>query len=334
VRSRRQWPARGDLVAAREALRSMAAALDEDAPGIFVEMLAWAAALIHEAEDDDEGAFALLGRFWEMDIRDGVYGLHRWLGPPLVRLAMALGRPGSARRVCESTDAAGELASEVPSIRALALRCRGLCDTDGDLLLEAVGLARSSGRVLDLAGSCEGAAGVLRRVGRTAEAKALLTEASELYEGLGAVAWVARVNAQLRQLGVRPGTRGARSRPTTGWKSLTDKEIAIAERVSEGLTNREVARRLHISPHTVNTHLRHVFTKLGVSSRAALAAAVAEKRRAMVRRITQLMDVFRTGFRAQWTGDTHPLTIGKDSRMPAVHFPYRCSRGRPSSTVR
>ncbi len=42
--------------------------------------------------------------------------------------------------------------------------------------------------------------------------------------------------------------------------------------VAEGLTNGAVARRLYMSPHTVNTHLRHVFAKLGVSNRVALAA--------------------------------------------------------------
>jgi DNA-binding CsgD family transcriptional regulator len=44
--------------------------------------------------------------------------------------------------------------------------------------------------------------------------------------------------------------------------------------VAEGLTNGAVARRLYISPHTVNTHLRHVFAKLDISSRVALAAVV------------------------------------------------------------
>ena len=44
--------------------------------------------------------------------------------------------------------------------------------------------------------------------------------------------------------------------------------------VAEGLTNVAVARQLYISPHTVNTHLRHVFTKLGVPNRVALAALV------------------------------------------------------------
>ena len=44
--------------------------------------------------------------------------------------------------------------------------------------------------------------------------------------------------------------------------------------VAEGLTNGAVARRLYISPHTVNTHLRHVFAKLSVPNRVALAAVV------------------------------------------------------------
>jgi DNA-binding CsgD family transcriptional regulator len=51
----------------------------------------------------------------------------------------------------------------------------------------------------------------------------------------------------------------------------------VSELVAEGLTNREVARRLHISPHTVNTHLRHVFQKLAVSTRTELAVSVARR---------------------------------------------------------
>jgi DNA-binding CsgD family transcriptional regulator len=59
-----------------------------------------------------------------------------------------------------------------------------------------------------------------------------------------------------------------------GWKSLTSTERAVSQLVAEGLTNGAVARQLYISPHTVNTHLRHVFAKLGVSNRVALAAKV------------------------------------------------------------
>ena len=103
---------------------------------------------------------------------------------------------------------------------------------------------------------------------------ALLAEALERYERAGADAWAGRVRARLRALGVRPAPRGPRHRPAGGWESLTGTERAVSLLVAEGLTNGAVARRLYISPHTVNTHLRHVFAKLSVSNRVALAAVV------------------------------------------------------------
>ena len=75
-------------------------------------------------------------------------------------------------------------------------------------------------------------------------------------------------------LGVHPAPRDSRHRPTSGWESLTATEQAVSRLVAEGLTNGAVARRLYISPHTVNTHLRHVFTKMGVPNRVALATLV------------------------------------------------------------
>jgi len=137
-------------------------------------------------------------------------------------------------------------------------------------------MTRRGGRLLDHAGSCEDAAAVLAAAGRAEQAKELLSQALAAYEGVGAHAWAARVAAGLRRLRVRRGARGPRSRPAQGWAALTATERAVSQLVAEGLTNREVARRLHISPHTVNTHLRHVFDKLGVSNRTALAAAVTQ----------------------------------------------------------
>ncbi|HTU05224.1 MAG TPA: alpha/beta fold hydrolase [Trebonia sp.] len=61
-------------------------------------------------------------------------------------------------------------------------------------------------------------------------------------------------------------------RPVTGWEALTDAERRVADLVAEGLANRDVAERLYLSRYTVETHLKHVFAKLGVSSRAELAA--------------------------------------------------------------
>jgi DNA-binding CsgD family transcriptional regulator len=64
-----------------------------------------------------------------------------------------------------------------------------------------------------------------------------------------------------------------------GWEGLTDTERAIAEMASQGLTNREIAIRVFLSRHTVDSHLRKVFRKLGVNSRVALAAAVTSRTR-------------------------------------------------------
>jgi DNA-binding CsgD family transcriptional regulator len=58
---------------------------------------------------------------------------------------------------------------------------------------------------------------------------------------------------------------------TNGWAAMTSSELAVAQLVAEGLTNREVAERLFVSPHTVNSHLRHVFAKLRINSRVELA---------------------------------------------------------------
>jgi DNA-binding CsgD family transcriptional regulator len=65
-----------------------------------------------------------------------------------------------------------------------------------------------------------------------------------------------------------PSTRDGR--PQTGWHSLTHAELRVARLVALGLSNRAVAERLVLSPHTVDTHLRHVFAKLSVRSRVQL----------------------------------------------------------------
>jgi predicted ATPase/class 3 adenylate cyclase/DNA-binding CsgD family transcriptional regulator len=64
--------------------------------------------------------------------------------------------------------------------------------------------------------------------------------------------------------------RGQRKRPTTGWAALTPTERDVVRLVSEGLANNDIATRLFVSPRTVQTHLTHVYTKLGLTSRVQL----------------------------------------------------------------
>jgi DNA-binding CsgD family transcriptional regulator len=69
--------------------------------------------------------------------------------------------------------------------------------------------------------------------------------------------------------------RGQRKRPTSGWASLTPTERDVVRLVSDGLANNDIATRLFVSPRTVQTHLTHVYTKLGLTSRVQLAQEAA-----------------------------------------------------------
>jgi len=69
--------------------------------------------------------------------------------------------------------------------------------------------------------------------------------------------------------------RGERKRPTSGWASLTPTEHDVVRLVSEGLGNKDIATRLFVSPRTVQTHLTHVYTKLGLTSRVQLVQEAA-----------------------------------------------------------
>lgn len=71
--------------------------------------------------------------------------------------------------------------------------------------------------------------------------------------------------------------RGERKRPSTGWASLTPTEGDVVRLVGDGLTNKDIAARLFVSPRTVESHLSHVYAKLGLSSRVQLAQAAARR---------------------------------------------------------
>jgi DNA-binding NarL/FixJ family response regulator len=79
----------------------------------------------------------------------------------------------------------------------------------------------------------------------------------------------------LRRAGVRVGRGGRRATGTEGLAALSRREREIAELVAQGLTNREIGARLYLSEKTIETHLTRLFQKLGLRSRAQVAAEVA-----------------------------------------------------------
>ncbi|MFF4490725.1 BREX system ATP-binding domain-containing protein [Streptomyces sp. NPDC001544] len=108
----------------------------------------------------------------------------------------------------------------------------------------------------------------LRRRGRRAEAEDRLRAACRTFRELDAVPWENQCRAELGSLGPIEEAGAAGSGP------LTAQELRIARLVATGLTNKEVAAELRLSPRTVGAHLYRIFPKLGITSRAALARAL------------------------------------------------------------
>jgi DNA-binding CsgD family transcriptional regulator len=106
----------------------------------------------------------------------------------------------------------------------------------------------------------------LRRAGKRREADAVISTARDLYLSLGAQTYVQRCERELKAGGLHP-LRGPR-----GHVELTPQEEAVTLLVAQGLSNREVAAELYISPKTVQYHLTRIYAKLGVRSRAELGA--------------------------------------------------------------
>ena len=137
----------------------------------------------------------------------------------------------------------------------------------------AADLYRAGPRRLAQGSSLEDLGRALVDHGRRAEGVDTLSAALRTYVATGATWDAGRVRRRLRALGVRRRVSGPSPREH-GWAALTERERTVARLVADGLTNRMVAARLIVSPHTVNAHVRHTFTKLGVNSRVALTRIV------------------------------------------------------------
>jgi DNA-binding CsgD family transcriptional regulator len=192
----------------------------------------------------------------------------------LVRGALAEGDQRKAADLAESTQ---RLATTTPGNRDMAAaadHARGLVEQNPATLERA---AVSYSAALTRARALEDAGNAWAEQGDQDNAVALLRQAHTLYERLAAADGMARVRHSMRAAGTRLCHWSHADRPTFGWDSLTDTERRIADLVAQGLSNRQVASRVFLSPHTVAFHLRHVFWKLDISSRVHLARMAAEK---------------------------------------------------------
>jgi len=155
-----------------------------------------------------------------------------------------------------------------PWALALVPRCRGLLSAGAAAdrhFTEALRLHGLSRRPFDRARTQLLYGEALRRARRRVDAREHLRAAFTTFQQLGAAPWAERARTELRASG-----ETARQRNPSTLAQLTPQELQIARFVGQGATNREVAAQLFLSPRTIDYHLRQVFTKLGISSRAEL----------------------------------------------------------------
>jgi DNA-binding CsgD family transcriptional regulator len=110
----------------------------------------------------------------------------------------------------------------------------------------------------------------LRRQRRVTESRIPLRSAQVAFEVIGATAWGEQARAELRAAGLRPSDQMGHSPREV----LSAQEFQIAELVAQGLSNRDIGEHLYLSPRTIGSHLYRMFPKLGVTSRAQLAAVL------------------------------------------------------------
>jgi DNA-binding CsgD family transcriptional regulator len=194
-------------------------------------------------------------------------------GARLARLAITVGDRRGAFSAVNLSERLAALNRGVVTIEASAALARGMVHGEADRLEEGVALLRSSDRPIALAWACEAASrqdGVLSNPAR----RRLMEQARVQYERVGATGCAAQMRDQLPSEPVPRAPDGA-ALQRAAWQSLTSAERRIADEVSRGLTNREVATCLFISQNTVESHLKHIYAKLGIHSRMQLAVMVA-----------------------------------------------------------
>ena len=205
----------------------------------------------------------------------------------LALVELALGNVEAAEAYLRRCEA---LAAELSGLQlptALALRGRAA-------MLLATGEPLAAARVAEQAAVCAEAVGArlvaafarslagraLVAGGERAAAIAVLRTAESELDVCGSVRVRDEMRRELRKLGARAEKRGPAASGESGVPSLTKRELEIAELVTDRKTNREIAGELYLSDKTIESHLRNIFVKLGVSSRVEVARAIEREREA------------------------------------------------------
>jgi DNA-binding CsgD family transcriptional regulator len=259
---------RGDVAQAQE-LAGEALAMCEQAGNVpFVSQALSVLGFAALSLGDYQAAVSHLDRLAEATAVFGLGepGVVRFL-PDEIEALTALGEVDRAWSLTWQLEARGKSLGR-PWALAAAARCRAhLAARDGDLQQARLACAEALsmhenlrmpfelGRTLLVKGMID------RRDRRKSMARATLGQAMDIFDRLGAALWADKARRELSKIATRPAVDG-----------LTETERRIAALIAQGQTNREVASAMFVTENTIQTHVRHIFQKLGVRSRTELAA--------------------------------------------------------------
>jgi ATP/maltotriose-dependent transcriptional regulator MalT len=255
---------------ADECRRQAASVIERARPngqGIALAIAEWAIALLDLGTGHPEEAVARLSNLHsaQSGIGHPFYTLNS--APDLIEACIRSGRRDAAEEALQALLAPGSDDAAAWAL-AYAARCRGML-SEGDVAETefqlALRLHELGTNLFDRARTQLVYGEFLRRERRRGDAREQLRSALETFERLRAEPWAERARTELRATG-----ETARKRDPSTFDDLTPQELQIARLVAEGSSNKEVAAQLFLSPRTVEYHLRKVFAKLGIGSRAEL----------------------------------------------------------------
>ena len=221
-------------------------------------------------------AFEIMLSAWKA-ATSGASWAHGLWTQALIALALINGRRDVAEEVAAVfTAGIAEFAAGLPHADAAASFCRGLLKDDPEVLDESVRLYERSGFVLEAAVAAEFAGAAFIRHALPERGSEVLERAAAIYDSFGPRAHHHRSRVD-RENALRSRRRVRAQRVTFGWDALTETELRVASLVASGLSNRRAAEKLFVSRFTVDTHVKHIYSKLGISTRAELALEVAKR---------------------------------------------------------
>jgi DNA-binding CsgD family transcriptional regulator/tetratricopeptide (TPR) repeat protein len=260
----------GDAELTRSRATTSIALAERTGYRLVTQWACWSLALLALSRDEPKAAHAALAPLTPM-FANGVTDPIRafWL-PEEIEALIALGNLERAGNLLAMFEEAAQRLDRQWALM-ISARCRALLlAAEGDLAgaakraNEATGLATGLELELEVARTLLAAGRIERRLRMKAAASAHLRQALARFEQAGANAWAELTRAELRRVGLRP------SAPA----ELTASEARVAELTAAGLTNRQVAAQLFISPKTVESNLARAYRKLGIRSRAELGARI------------------------------------------------------------